>query len=657
VNDPQPSTAPDVTDARRRLQVDDLLAELELRLASVRMTRDRVRELLAAVVTIGSGLDLDRVLHTIIDTAASLVGARYGALGVLGPDGRLTRFVTVGLSEDRLSAIGNVPTDERLLKELIHPADSANSAPSANPATSLNAATRANAGPEAEANRDPQQLLVVPIRVRQRVYGHLYLSEKRAGAAFNDRLLFDDDDEAVLTALATAAGIAIDNARRYTDTRRRQRRLAATAELTRALLSGADYREVLGLLAERAARLADADLVFIATPSRGTGTRDADLGHSNQRGSDQRDSDAHDIDALGVPVAHGLGSDLMRRQVVPLADTATGTVFRTGTHVVLADATRASFRPTLDACGLGPGPVLATPIGAAGHTRGVLVLVRAAGSADFDGAVTRIVTDLAAQAAVVLEMADRRADAERLSVYAERDRIGRDLHDLAIQRLFAIGMSLRGATRRGDRADMTPRVERAIDDLDETIDVIRSTILELNSRDIEPCDGPHRDGPHRDDRSRESLRARVLRVCEQAAATLPHTPATRFTGPVDTAIRDEVMRENLLAVLREALSNAARHAGARRVDVEVRALDGELSLRVTDDGHGFAHAVDARGGLTTMAERAKLLGGAFHLSPGEHGGTVVRWEVPLPELPTPTSITSTSDTETSGISSTPSGAP
>lgn len=579
VNDQQAGDTPAVADLLPHLRLDELLTELESRLASVRATRDRVQELLNAVVAIGSGLDLDRVLHTIIGAAASLVDARYGALGVLGADRRLARFITVGLEPGQTREIGPYPTGKGILGKLVRDPEPLR----------LDDLTNHPASSGFPAHHPPMRgFLGVPIRVRDRVYGNLYLSEKRDGT-------FDADDEAVLTALAAAAGVAIDNARMYADARRRHRRLEATAELTRALLSGAGYREVLGLMAERASRLADADLVFIALP-------------------------APDAKGLRVEIAHGVGDDLIRGHAIPLEGTATGTVFRTATHVVLADATEVSFRDTLETCGLGPGPVLDVPIGAAGRTRGVLVLVRGQGGPAFDGDVARVVTDLAAQAAVMLELADRRTDAERLSVYAERDRIARDLHDLVIQRLFAIGVSLQGATRLGDRGELTARIGHAVDDIDETVEVIRSTILELSTRE---------DGDGGDDGAGGSLRARVLCVCEQATAALGWAPAVRFTGPVDTVVRDETASANLLAVLREALANVARHAAARRADVEVSARDRMLSLRVADDGRGIDRLVAHRSGLTNMAERAGRLGGSFDVAAGEGGGTVVRWSVPL----------------------------
>ena len=240
-------------------------------------------------------------------------------------------------------------------------------------------------------------------------------------------------------------------------------------------------------------------------------------------------------------------------------------------------------------------------------------MARGVGAAHFDAAMVDLVADLGMQAAVVLELAERRKDSELLSLYADRDRIGRDLHDLAIQRLFATSMSLQGAYKITQKPAVARRIAQSIEDLDDTVKVIRSTIFALHAHELERDDAP-------------SVRAQVMEECERAAGSLGFTPAVRFTGPVDALVTEEIAA-HLLRVLRETLSNAARHAHASRLDVDLTASDARTVLTVTDDGVGIP-AGGRRSGLENLRERAEQLGGTFAADPGPGGGTVAVWSVP-----------------------------
>ncbi|HEU5355088.1 MAG TPA: GAF domain-containing protein [Actinocrinis sp.] len=555
------------------LRIDELLDELQVRLAAVRSSRDRVRQLLEAVVGIGSGLDLEAALSRIVQAAVTLVDAQYGALGVLGEDGsRLARFITVGLSREQIQAIGPFPEGHGLLGELIrHPVPLRTE--------DLTRHARSYGFP---ANHPPMHsFLGVPVRVRDEVFGNLYMTEKRGGVPF------DADDEAVLTALAAAAGVAIDNARLYDEARRRQAWLETTAELTRGLLSGEDTDDVLAGFAQRVRAFAASDLAVVALPSADTGE-------------------------LLVVAADGQAAAQVRGLTVDVEDTLVGAVYKSAQPEVLADLATypRTGRLVRD---VEFGPVVAVPLGTAGQVRGVLALYRLPGAPQFDAAVTGLIADLAVQGAVVLELAERRRDSELLSLYADRDRIGRDLHDLAIQRLFATSMSLQGAYKITQKPAVARRIAQAVSDLDDTIKVIRSTIFALHAHEDDDEDAP-------------GVRAQVMQVCEQAAEPLGFTPSVRFTGPVEHLVGADVA-EQLVAVLREALSNVARHAGASRVDVDLAADGAWVALTVTDDGVGIAPG-GRRSGLTNLRERAQQLGGAFSADPGVHGGTVLAWKVP-----------------------------
>ncbi|GAA2003406.1 sensor histidine kinase [Catenulispora subtropica] len=554
-----------------QLRIDELLDELISRVTQIRATRDRVQQLLQGVLAVSGGLELDQVLSTIIATATELVDAQYGALGVIDSTGeRLERFVTVGLSQAEIDAIGPFPTGMGLLGQLIrHPVPLRLSDISAHEASF--------GFPD---HHPPMRtFLGVPIRVRDAVYGNLYLTEKRGGG------VFDADDETLLTTLAAAAGVAIDNARLYDDAKRRQRRMEATAELTRGLLSGADTRDVLAVLVERLRELSGADLVVVSLPDAAAGQ-------------------------LVAEVASGTGAERIRGVASPIEGSEVGEAFTSGVGRALADG-EWDDRPVWKELGLGPAYI--APLGGAGRARGVLVAGKRYGALPFDAGAVRMLTEVGGQAAVALELAARRADADLLALFADRDRIGRDLHDLAIQRLFAAGMTLQSVLKITEKQAVRDRVGKAVADLDDTIKVIRSTIFALSE--------------HGSPETAPGLRSQVLEVCQDATAALGFAPSVRFTGPVDYEVPEEAV-EHALAVVREALSNVARHAGATRAEVDLETVEGSLELRVADDGVGLPEG-GRRSGLNNLADRAAGLGGDFTVGPGERGGTVLVWRVPL----------------------------
>ncbi|WP_327673359.1 GAF domain-containing sensor histidine kinase [Kitasatospora sp. NBC_00458] len=556
-----------------RLRLDDLLDELQARLDAARGTRDRVHSLLEAVLAVGRELDLGQVLRHIVEAAVTLVNAEYGALGVIGDDHRLSRFVPVGMSDELVERIGPLPSGHGVLGELIrHPVPLRLARISDHPSSS-----------GFPAHHPPMNtFLGVPIRIRGQVFGNLYLTEKRGGGRF------DAEDESVLATLAVAAGVAIDNARLYARSKLRERWLTANAEITGSLLAGDSEQRVLDLLVTRAAEIAGADLAVVALPLAGS-------------------------EELEVRIAVGLGEDRHRGLVLPLDGSFVGAAARTGGLVVSTDV-RTDPRITAGpARWEGLGPALAVPIGTAGHgTRGVLMLARAAGAPQFREEESGPLLGFAGQAAVAMELAERRRDSEQVALLRERDRIARDLHDLAIQRLFATGMTLQGATRFIEHPEATDRVLRAIDDLDDTARTIRATIFGLRAREA----GPYADG----------LRARAVELVERAAGTLGFTPSLRMTGLLDATVPATVA-DAVLAVLQEALSNAARHAAASAVAVSLTA-GADLVLTVTDNGVGLPEG-GRRSGLANLAERAAELGGTFRARALPGGGTELLWRVPL----------------------------
>ncbi|WP_329238875.1 GAF domain-containing sensor histidine kinase [Streptomyces canus] len=557
------------------LRLDELLEELQARLDAARGTRDRVHSLLEAVLSVGRELDLEQALYSIVEAAATLVDAEYAALGVIDPDGRrLSAFHTVGVTEEQIARIGPFPEGHGILGELIrHPESLRLTKISEHPASY-----------GFPPNHPPMNtFLGVPIRVRDQVFGNLYLTEKRGGAQF------EEEDESVLSTLAVAAGVAIDNARLYEQSRLRERWLRANAEVTHSLMSGGGRTEVLGQIAERAGEITGSALSVVASPMEDTGS-------------------------LAVEIAVGLDAKAHQGLVLPVDTTLMGLAFSAAAPAVSTDVShddRISPEPPRFQ---GLGPAVAVPIGTGeGGVRGVLLLARNIGGPEFSPTETETLQAFAAQAAVAMELAERRQVAEEVAVLKDRDRIARDLHDLAIQRLFATGMTLQSAGRFIEHPEASERVVRAVDDLDETIKIIRSTIFGLRSR--EGADG-------------SGLRARVVRIAGEAAPVLGFAPSVRLEGLVDTDVPREIA-EHVVAVLSEALTNIARHAQAGRADVVLTADSRQVRLTVTDNGTGISPD-GRRSGLRNMAERAEQLGGEMELSSPADGGTSLTWWVPTP---------------------------
>ncbi|WP_369382664.1 GAF domain-containing protein [Streptomyces sp. cg36] len=560
-----------------QLRLDELLEELQARLDAARGTRDRVHSLLEAVLSVGRELDLEQALRGIVEAAAVLVDAEYAALGVIGPDGRsLSAFHTVGIDEEQITRIGPFPEGHGILGELIrHPEPLRLAKISEHPASY-----------GFPAHHPPMNtFLGVPIRVREQIFGNLYLTEKRGGAQF------DEEDVSVTLTLAVAAGVAIDNARLYEESRLRERWLRANAEVTHRLMSGAGRGEVLGLIAERAKEITSAALAAVAVPAGDTG-------------------------ALAVEIAVGTDSEAHRGLVLPMDKSLMGLAFSSAAPVTSADVRqdeRISPEPPRFS---GLGPAVAVPIGTGeSGARGVVLLARRTCRPVFTPTETETLQAFAAQAAIAMELAERRQDAQEVAVLKDRDRIARDLHDLAIQRLFATGMTLQSAGRFIEHGEAAERVARAVDDLDETIKIIRSTIFGLRTRD---------------GTAEAGLRARATRVVGEAAPVLGFAPGVRMEGLLDTDVPKDIA-DQVVAVLAEALTNIARHARASRAEVVLTADGQSVRLSITDNGVGIAPG-GRRSGLRNMSERAEHLGGELELGIPEGGGTALVWRVPLAGL-------------------------
>lgn len=557
--------------------LDELLSEVHSQMNPGLSAQGRTHSLLQAVLDIGGDLDLATVLRRLTEAAAHLAEAKFAGLGVIGEDGSFTEFIPVGFSQSQAERIGRFPHGKGVLSTPLYER------------TALRLSDlrdHPDFGGFPEGHPGMSSFLGVPIQVRGEVFGNLYLTEKENGREF------DEEDESVVTALATAAGVAIENARLYEETRLRERWLRASTEITTRLLSGADTDEVLAFMAEQAREIGGADTAVVMLP------------------------DPHARGHLFAEIADGPIAQEILGTPVEIHDSACGWVYESGEATAIPDLRQANC-PMLTHRGYGPG--LLVPLGTPGNTRGVLLLGKLSERAPFDGNIRRMLHSFSVQAGVALELAEARRASERIVVLEERDRIAKDLHDVVIQRLFASAMTLMSTVRLIKSSEAEERVQRTIDELDSTIREIRSTIFDLQNP------------PSRRD---TSLRGRILRLAENTAHSLGCHPGMSLDGPIDASVPDEV-GEQLLAVLGEGLTNVARHARATEVHVSVaveeKSVTGRpttLTLTITDNGVGLPEE-GRRSGLRNLDQRAQALGGGFSARKGESDGTVLVWKVPV----------------------------
>lgn len=513
-----------------RLELEDLLDQLIDRASTLKSAQGRLRGLLRANQRIVSDLDLPSVLRQIVSAACELLGARYGALGVVGEERRLEQFIHVGMPDEQARVIGHLPHGEGLLGALIDD-------PRPIRIDEVSADPRSAGFP---AHHPPMHgFLGVPIRIRDEVFGNLYLTEPASGR-------FSADDEELATALAAAAAVAIENARLYALSQQRQAWLRGSAELTQQLLTCAD---------EKRMELIIGGLVRLAR---------ADSGERAKRGDGSQPTDS----------------------------------------VLSAEEAAREDDPER-------GPALVLPIRPASRAGATLVIRRAPGSAPFTADDLQMAASYVGHAAVGLELADARADQQRVALLEERDRIARDLHDHVIQGLFGIGLTVESLRDGGDEAG-DARLAEVVERIDDTIRQIRTTIFRLQEH-----------GPP----SGAGLREAVLAVVDELAPSLGFDPAVRFAGPVDGAVRAEHVPD-AVAVIRESLTNVLRHARAGSAHVEVDARNHELAITVADDGGGMGSAT-RRSGLANLRQRAERLGGSMSVLSSEEGGTRLSWTVPL----------------------------
>jgi signal transduction histidine kinase len=554
-------------------EFDDLLREVLGRVHGVLDEQARLRLLLDAVVTMAADLTLDGVLSRIVLIASNLADAKFAALGVLdvGRERRLRTFIHHGMTEDQVVEIGELPSGHGLLGLIIDQPEPLR----------LHDLTAHPASYGIPAGHPPMtSFLGVPVRIRDKVFGNLYLTEKAGGVDFTE------EDESIVVALAAAAGVAIENARLYEEAAQREQWLAATAEITGVLADHDSQHDALQIVADRARSVAGADVAWVAV--------------------------GREPDTLVLEVVSGIDADREALHGLGMSESLSARVVRSQTVLTVEDlsAEPGAIDP---AASLGQpclGPAIVVPLGSGRGVEGALTLAWLPEHASAADAVDQALpASFAEQATLALQLARAREDQQRLLLFEDRDRIGRDLHDLVIQRLFAVGLGLESLARSSIDPKVTERLTTAVDDLDGTIKDIRRTIFALGSL-ADSAD----------------LQAEVTRLVERAAATLKFRPILVIKGPLRTLVPPAVAPD-LLAVLGESLSNASRHADASSVEVTV-AVDDHVRVVVTDDGRGIAEDV-RESGLGNMRDRAVKHGGTMTVTSAAGGGTTIDWRVPL----------------------------
>jgi signal transduction histidine kinase len=555
----------------QRLSVELLMSQLVERASLIMTAQQRLRRLLAANRSIVQELSLPAVLHRIVDTARDVAGARYAALGVIGADGLLEQFLHVGLDDEAVREIGELPKGRGVLGALIED-------PKPIRLTRIAEDPRSSGFPD--GHPPMTTFLGVPIRSRDAVFGNLYLTDRVDGGPFTA------EDEELVLALAATAGIAIENARLYEESRRRQEWLRASGEISRQLLDPeAEHADTLHRIATSVKRLASADVVTLVRLT------DDDPGQ------------------LEVIVATGTAERELVGLRYPNIDSIAWRAMQEG-HGIRVEAVDQQpgiylhLRPYVPV-----SQAMALPLRAETGPRGAIVAGRIIPHAPFTEADLDMAETFAGQAAIALELSDARADQQRLGVLEDRDRIARDLHDHVIQRLFAAGLSLQSIASTANDEVVEQRLSRTVDELDETIRQIRTTIFALQ-----------------DDSSR-SLRATALEVVDQLAPLLPVRPDLQLVGPLDTVVDDAIIGD-VEAVLRESLTNVAKHAQAAKIRVRVQADAQRLALTVTDNGIGLGKST-RRSGLASLHRRAGRHGGELDISNAPEGGLRLRWSIPL----------------------------
>jgi signal transduction histidine kinase len=534
---------------------------------------DRSEKLIEAGLALASELSLPAVLQRIVELAAEVTNARYGALGVLGPEGKILEFVTTGVTGEQREHIGHLPIGKGILGLLITEARTIR-------LPDIGADPRSVGFPP---NHPPMHsFLGGPVKAGGRVFGNIYLTEKQGATEFTE------DDERALNVLAAQAGIAIENARLYEVAQQQSRRLEAVREVTGLILDGADPDEVLPIVVRRARELVGADIATVAVPGDEPGT-------------------------LRLAFSEGPNAPELTGMEFPASGSISGDVMASGRTVVVEDASgdERAHQPMVQQGEM--GPAMFVPLRAESEVFGTLALANSLEGRLFDDRDVALVETFAGQAAVALAYTRVRRELERLVVVEDRERIAKELHDGVIQALFAVGMGLQATATMSKDAELESRIESAVGEIDRVIRDLRNYIFGL------------RPGVLADRQLDQALRHIVADFEEKTGVVAVPDIDSQIAAELGSRAGD------VLQLTREALSNVGRHAGAHTCRISLSRLDAAAVLEIDDDGAGFdlERSRSQGQGLRNLAERAASLGGGIEITstPGE--GTTVRVTIPL----------------------------
>ena len=552
----------------------------------VPFTGDALHDLLDAILAVASELDLPEVLNRFVQVSAELTGARYAAINVVDGRGTSTTFVYTGVPTAVARMMGHAPHAFGVLGQI--PAEGA-----------LRLADLREHPAFIGFPREHPPMgsfLGASVRVGNQVFGQLYLSEKAGG--------FTAADERTVIALAAAAGVAVANAQLYAEAARREHWLRAGQDIATMLLEGIDEEEALEHIAATAREVAGADVAALALPGVGG--------------------------QLFIELATGHDSERLVGALMPEGGRA-WTVMTEGRGLLTPSLSES--RSVKVEVMRAFGPAMFAPLQTSGRGVGVLILLRRIGASPFDESDLATAESFAGQAALAYVLAEARHAQDVAALLDERERIARDLHDLAIQQLFATGMQLETVRRRSargvDPSELTSIVEEALDNVDSSVRQIRQIVYAL--RDPDAATG---------------LVERLRREASLARTGLGFAPSMVLTldghalsdDGIDEDLVDERagtdLTDDVVAVVREGLANAARHAHAAsvtvRVDVRGTGPLGVVLVEVEDDGVGLPATRDRSSGTGNLAARARQHGGTFTLGAAPTGtGTLLTWQSPL----------------------------
>jgi signal transduction histidine kinase len=554
---------------RPRLELEELLRGFTSQATGDAGTQGRLRALLRANAAVASDLSLPVLLRHVVGAARELVDARHAELGVVSTEGTLTDIVYAGIDPATVEGVGGLSHREGLLSLLVDDPESLR----------LKGVGDRPDGTGFLPNDHPLMagLLVIPIRVRDHVFANLYLTDPIRGE-------FTDEDEQLVMALAGSAGVAIENARLFAQATQQRQWLEASTEMTQRLFAGTG-EDPLDLVLRYAARGASADFARVVVP------------HDDQHGR--------------VQAQIGSVDRLRPGDLLELDNTVCGRIFATAEPLLVSDfegesTSSARLTDVPDGIGAVAGlPLLDSDEG----VLGALVVVREPGRAPFIEQDLQLLTSFAHHAGIAIALDRARADREALLLVADHDRIAADLHDHVIQQLFATGLGLHSLVPHQSRPEHQKRLFGYVDALDDTIRRIRTTIFQLQMPYLEP--------------GRRGLRDRLMAVLDDERPALGFSVDIAFSGNLDRDVPAD-LGDDVVAVLREALSNIARHAHADTAEVRVALVGSVLEVDVSDDGTGI-RKVSRSSGLTNLRSRAEARQGTFETASPDTGGTHLHW--------------------------------